>query len=685
MTKKLFSMLLVLSMILTMLPIGVMAEEVDSAVGEKGEIIAFAPLKETEKKVHQGTSLEGLDLPETLSAKVKLSMPEDAVSDKVYGPEKGETFVDIPVTWISQPKYQMNTEGVYVFIPVIEGYTLAEEVKLPQIAVIVETDALMVKMAGPMAAAQAQWGTGTEDTVPDTWESGKLSDAISYANALTSGTAYIQLLQNVTLSAPLIIEGNQDIVLDLNDKTLDGDVQYAIQHNGSGTLTITGSGKITSKNVGNWGTICLTGEGSSLDVKSGIVENTATGWELNCTIHASRASNVSVSGGTIYSGGRAIDFASHDGSVYISAGTLKGRIAIDSSTYNNNQMISGGLLEGTDAAISSRGSGGNIVISGSAEVKSTNGNAISIKTGRNITITDTAKVESINGCAIDSSGKVKITISGTAKVTSGNNNLAQGTIYPYNLSDGAVVEIQGGTIENTAGGNAVYIPYKAQLIIKEDCDAVIKGGNMAINKAPDLSGYIYARILGSTTSADGTGAADILLEDIDTDEKVQAYKYLQFEPGPYVARIGGTTYTDLQDAMDAVGENETIILLKDISGNFTITKINPFTLDLNGKTLDGGSYAAITHQGSGILTVADRIGSGKITSTTNINGTIYLIVGSLEVKGGTVENSASGDTRAVYNLGIGSVKVSGGTVISYGSEALSAAIYNFHLGDVYVF
>jgi len=51
MSKKILSMLLVLSMMFTMLPVLAMAEEADFTVGTRGEIIEFVPLDEKEKTV----------------------------------------------------------------------------------------------------------------------------------------------------------------------------------------------------------------------------------------------------------------------------------------------------------------------------------------------------------------------------------------------------------------------------------------------------------------------------------------------------------------------------------------------------------------------------------------------------------------------------------------------------------
>lgn len=132
MSKKILSMFLVLIMIFTMLPVWAMAEEAPAPIGASGEIIAFASLAETEKSVTVGTSARELVLPEYLTATVRMASTTDSGAWE-------ETVADIPVTWTSVPEYDMETEGVYLFTPVIEGYTVSTA--LPEVSVTVEAAA----------------------------------------------------------------------------------------------------------------------------------------------------------------------------------------------------------------------------------------------------------------------------------------------------------------------------------------------------------------------------------------------------------------------------------------------------------------------------------------------------------------------------------------------------------------
>ena len=68
-----------------------------------------------------------------------------------------------------------------------------------------------------------------------------------------------------------------------------------------------------------------------------------------------------------------------------------------------------------------------------------------------------------------------------------------------------------------------------------------------------------------------------------------------------VAEVNGTTYSSLQDAINAASRNATVKLLADTKENVTIS--TPYvTLDLNGYTLNGG-----TEKGKPALTVTARV------------------------------------------------------------------------------
>ncbi len=133
--RRLLAIALSVVMILGSTPVSAAAETLPTCAS--GEIAAFSPLAEevSAQQVPAGTTLSELTLPERLFV---------TVSD-----EKA----DITVAWQSEPAYDGNTAGEYIFTPVLtEGYTLAEGVEPLKITVMVEGPMLRAT-AGTMAAA----------------------------------------------------------------------------------------------------------------------------------------------------------------------------------------------------------------------------------------------------------------------------------------------------------------------------------------------------------------------------------------------------------------------------------------------------------------------------------------------------------------------------------------------------
>ncbi|KAF5065727.1 hypothetical protein DSECCO2_270850 [anaerobic digester metagenome] len=192
-SRRLLAMALSVVMVLGMLPITAAAE--DLLAGTSGEITAFEKLVDGTviQTVALGTPFEDLDLPETLTATVRLDTdtddpvqdsgnavqqeqvatgaavtlaqeePADEGTQQEQAPEEEvspehedtstsdqeavdlvqeesdsgytEMTVPIPVTWTASLDYNENTAGVYVFTAEISGFTVSAE--LPTITVTV--------------------------------------------------------------------------------------------------------------------------------------------------------------------------------------------------------------------------------------------------------------------------------------------------------------------------------------------------------------------------------------------------------------------------------------------------------------------------------------------------------------------------------------------------------------------
>ncbi len=109
---------------------------------QKMEIVAFEELPQDVKvrQVEMGTPLERLGLPGAL--KVTCRKMEEAgsisPSEAAAGGSQPEQAMIEEVAWESQPEYSSETEGIYVFTPILpEHYFPAEGLELPKINVAV--------------------------------------------------------------------------------------------------------------------------------------------------------------------------------------------------------------------------------------------------------------------------------------------------------------------------------------------------------------------------------------------------------------------------------------------------------------------------------------------------------------------------------------------------------------------
>lgn len=511
-------------------------------------------------------------------------------------------------------------------------------------------------MAEP--SPQARWGIlGEGFEMPADWiSSGSLVDAVSAANSSPSSTVYIQLLSDVS-TTELNLTTNIATILDLNSKTLISSSSNVICHYGLGKLTITDStaeknGKITCQ-APESDTIIL--YGGSLAIEYGTVENTGIGFAINNYSIGS----VEITGGTVCSTGFATIVNQFVGTLSVSGGVVKAK----------------------------------------------------------------------DGIAIYIFGSGKTTISGTAKITSANTNSKYGTIFiPYFRDQGTdtVLKIKGGLIENTANnGNAINnsstytvdisggivnaagvngvgirVLRRNDSIVISSGTPIIKGRGMAMSVIPVLSTDIQ---LGASTDYDGDLLADYNLRLLFTYDMnnytfiIYNYKYFRFGPSTAVARIGKKFYTDLQEAFDRGESGSTIQLMNNIGLRQPIfnDKGKTFTLDLNGKTISGGS--TIIQNNWGILTITDNsdgqkgiimggdyetilnrskliIAGGTVSSSRNSMYTINnQLSGTVNIVGGMVSSSGYNSVAIFIAYYMGTVDVSGGTVIASGDNSI--AIY----------
>jgi uncharacterized repeat protein (TIGR02543 family) len=125
---------------------------------------------------------------------------------------------------------------------------------------------------------------------------------------------------------------------------------------------------------------------------------------------------------------------------------------------------------------------GSVIVSGGRVFVPGTNSAI-YNTGSNATVTITGgTVSSERGRAIEIAGG-RVTISETALVTSGNTAINNGTIFNQSSATDAI-SITGGTIENTAGGIAIFNSYT------NSNTAANRNGRLNLSGNPTITGRI---------------------------------------------------------------------------------------------------------------------------------------------------------------------------------------------------
>lgn len=185
-------------------------------------------------------------------------------------------------------------------------------------------------------------------------------------------------------------------------------------------------------------------------------------------------------------------------------------------------------------------------------------------------------------------------------------------------------------------------------------------GNIEISKSNGNT-YDATLTLGSGTTVKGSisdgGNGDKVTVTKDKSVSVAApdgYKWVDGENGQtlakivMVAEVKGKPYETLQAAINAARKGETVKLLNDTKENVTISKM--LTLDLNGKTLNGGQ-----EKGKPALTVTDRVVTVKDSSEAQ-TGTIK--------REDTAENSGVSSHYVIDVQGNGWLTFESGNVIN---------------------
>lgn len=222
----------------------------------------------------------------------------------------------------------------------------------------------------------------------------------------------------------------------------------------------------------------------------------------------------------------------------------------------------------------------------------------------------------------------------------------------------------------------------------ETTRSVERGESIGLLPTATQEGYYFDGWFTSLEGGTKVSKDDIILAD------TEVFAHWSSVTDTYIARIGDTSYSTLQEAIEAVPKNNdstTVTLLHDTSESLTIASGQNIVLDLQDYVISNlGTSNVINNNGT--LT----INNGTITSNTsqgavnnNKGGKLYMSGGSIIVTGtrqaiynnggyaeisGTVYLSSTTSQRAtIQNINGGTIIISGGTIISTGFNAVDNA------------
>ena len=171
---------------------------------------------------------------------------------------------------------------------------------------------------------------------------------------------------------------------------------------------------------------------------------------------------------------------------------------------------------------------------------------------------------------------------------------------------------------------------------KKSGEKIFHGSGKATSDNFEVSGGTFNKSISDDYCAEGF----IPTKNADGTYGVKA--------GKYVAKIGKKNYETLADAIRLAAKGATITLLADVTENVEIKATKKLTLDLNGKTLNGGTgtaKAALTNYGTITIKDSSEAQTGTIKRDDNgiVGETSYYVIrnqGTMTIESGIVINNS---------------------------------------------
>ena len=438
--------------------------------------------------------------------------------------------------------------------------------------------------------------------------------------------------------------------------TVTGDAVHKTENDGAiqDGAAISIVNRIGYKGLGN-----VTVTGGKFTAKTGNAAIKAYNWDNNTESDwAEAGNNINVSGGTFSSAvpeglcaNGYIPTTNSDGSYGVKEGVYVAKV--DNVKYESLAAAIGAAQDGdTVTLLKDIDLPATAVVEGKTITLELNGKTltntkdiwdtdtydwslISVRKGGNLTINgDGALQAKKNDCyALDVQDGGNLTVNGDAS-------------YVGNIH---AIYVQKGTATVNGGSYSVQQKYpdaaKADEFVLNCYDANRANGTAKII----VNGGTFTNFDPRNNKAEGAGTS-FVAEGVGVNNENGTFTAVPKMVAQIIAADGSSVraYDSLAAAIAAAQDGQTVMLLADVNGNVEIAAGKNLTLDLNGKTLNGGTVngkAALTNYGT--ITIKDsseeKTGTIKREDKGTVGETSYYVIrnqGTMTIESGTVINNS---------------------------------------------
>lgn len=513
-----------------------------------------------------------------------------------------------------------------------------------------------------LLSVEAAWGLAQADgSAPESWTgSGTLTEAMTYANGLESGTAYIQLQSSsVSIYNTLTIDTGKTAVLDLNGSSILAENWPMPIVTVDGTLTLTDT---SSDDVADQGSLL----GLASDDAIGVYVRDGGDFTMEAGTITNRNPNNKGRGVKVVNGTFTMTGGSITGNTV--TGVAGGGVWVENGIFN---LSGGSISENTAGA-----GGGGVVLWGSTF----------IMTGGSITNNSTNMAAAkADGGGVQNNWSTFVMTGG--EISGNNAGTGGGGVTGDGFTVGGTARITGNTSGDSAIVDNVWLNANdSSKILTVSSKTPLESGasfGISMDRLTPITTEKPANITGVNTadvSAYFFSDKDAYAIQNGTGNVVQLVTAPSYEAAWGMAKVDGSapdSWVSTGTLVDAVAyanrlESSTAYIRlfgdADTSEALFFQPNKTAVLDLNGHTIDAKQGAFSVLSVSGALTLHDTSagGTGKITGgNTPYTGGGVLVRngGNLTMTGGTITgNAATYDGGGVDLQSNASFTMTGGAI-----------------------